>query len=436
VVKKRRSPNKHSQISKVEKQYLDRFGCVLRERTGVIYIDWPGIGGNQVTNAEIFARLVYLKSDRGPIVFLAYEISPIRPLPRYCYFPFDLRKEVHRDYLSRFAETGEIRFRFLADKNTFDLTYQLTPYLRRSTSELFAEILQDWGAYERDKYDFEAALQLLERYVRMPILLDRVLLEDNLSEIALKAREAIKMVPNENRELAKRIVREAAEAFVPYYQNHGKTLFEKFFSISLGLACISDLRRMFADNPAGLTEFLSNGLAATFSQKELEGLSDLVILVLSILKLPFKEEVKEQFLLPTETSSMMPELPTGLASLVQSMVFSGIPKDATSRVFELLGLEVGGKPGRPVKDYSREYELKASGDSWTDVARHALQKNDDLRAEFGGRDFDSLDRIQQEALRNRIREGVRSYAEREGKPFPLKPGDSSLVPAKGEQEKP
>ena len=57
--------------------------------------------------------------------------------------------------------------------------------------------------------------------------------------------------------------------------------------------------------------------------------------------------------------------------------------------------------------------------SWTEVATKRLQENADVRAEFGGRDFSSLTLEEKEILRNRVREGVRSYAERTGKLFPL-----------------
>jgi len=77
------------------------------------------------------------------------------------------------------------------------------------------------------------------------------------------------------------------------------------------------------------------------------------------------------------------------------------------------------QPGRPTKDYSREYELKESGLSWTQVTRQSLLENADIREEFGGRTFDSLSLAHQQTLSNRIREGVRSYAERTGKPFPI-----------------
>ncbi len=76
-------------------------------------------------------------------------------------------------------------------------------------------------------------------------------------------------------------------------------------------------------------------------------------------------------------------------------------------------------PGRPTKDYSREFDWKVSGSSWTNVARKSLSEGLELQQEFGGRDFDSLTFEQQELLRNRIRVGVTSYAEGIGKPFPI-----------------
>lgn len=75
--------------------------------------------------------------------------------------------------------------------------------------------------------------------------------------------------------------------------------------------------------------------------------------------------------------------------------------------------------GRPAKDYSREYELKQSGLSWSQVTRQSLRDNDDIRAEFGGRTYDSFSFEQREALIKRIQQGVKSYAERKDKTYPI-----------------
>jgi hypothetical protein len=169
-------------------------------------------------SANIFACLVHVRTKPGPLVLLAFEISPIRPLPSCCYFPFDLKRKGHRDYLSRLTKTGEIRLSLFTDKGTRKRTHRLTPYLRLRTSEIYAGALQEYETIEGEKYDFDSALQLMERHVRIPEQLNRVLLEDTLRELSERIDEAIQTVPNENRELARDSVRVAAEAFLPYYR--------------------------------------------------------------------------------------------------------------------------------------------------------------------------------------------------------------------------
>ena len=56
--------------------------------------------------------------------------------------------------------------------------------------------------------------------------------------------------------------------------------------------------------------------------------------------------------------------------------------------------------------------------SWTEVARKNLKENPEIREEFGGREFDSLDFTQKESLKGRIREGVKNWASRNGRPMP------------------
>jgi hypothetical protein len=411
---RRRTFERQPPISKAEDQNLDRFGCTFRERSGVFYIDWRGKDVARAANAGIFASLVYVKTKVGPIILLACEISPVRPLPRYCYFPFDLRKQIHREYLSRFAETGEIRLRFLAKNETFDRTHRLTPYLRVRSSEMYTDALREWGTYQiGDEYDFDGALQLLEKHLRIPLFLERVLLEDTLSEMILKIKEAVQTVPNEKKEFATRVVHEAAEAFGQFYQANGEAFFKKLAGYRTGLACMIDLRRMFADNPAALIDFFTDGLAAIPSPTELERLSELVKVVASIPKLPFSK-------VPSSDTEVLtvPEIPAGLGALFQSMAASGITMDSLRKLGELVGLEIGGRSGRPVKDYSREYELKMAGSSWTEIARQALAEKPELQAEFGGRDYNTLDYADQQRLWNRIRQGVIGYAKRTGKPLP------------------
>lgn len=407
-------------ITNREKLNLERFGCTLRESTGVFLVDWRGKCAAHALSANIFARLACFRTRTAPVVLLAIEISSVRPLPLYFYFPFDLKSKVHRKCLSRLTSTGEIRLHLLNGKRSCKRTYQLTPYLRLRASEIYAEALQVYESIEHNKYDFVSGLRTVEHHVRIPQLLNRVLLEDTVREISDGIKEAIQAVPNETKELARKSIRAAEEAFSPYYRNNRKAFLETLYAAQLGATCVIDVHSLFVDNSEGLAKFLTDVLAATLSRQQLGALAELVALVVASSKLPFKEptEHKEQ---PstTELTPTIPEPPPGLATLVQSMAASGISKDTASKFFQLIGLEVGGKPGRRTKDYSREYELKASGLSWTKVARRALEDNPEIREEFGGRIFQSLSFQERTNLTNRIREGVRSYAERAGRPFPI-----------------
>jgi hypothetical protein len=410
-------------ITSREKLNLKRFGCSLRERTGVFLIDWNGKRAAAALSADIFARLACVGTATGPIVLLALEISVVRPLPRYCYFPFDLNNKNHRESLLRLTSTGEVRLSLLNGKQLYKRTHQLGPYLQTRASEIYAESLQAFESFDPTVYDFNRGLQLLERYYRVPELLNRVLLSDTLRDISERIQAAIKDVPNENRELAKDIVRAATEAFSPYYQSHGKAFLDTLRALHFGATCTIDIHREFTGDSDGLTKFLS-GLLATLSAQELNSLAELLGVVVASTKLPFKELAQPKSQPTAELTHAIPELPVGLKSLVERMGASGISKETPGKFFRLIGLEVGGKPGRPTKDYSQEYELKKKL-SWTKVARQSLRENADIREEFGGRTFDSLGFEEQENLKNRIREGVRSYAERTGKSFPIEAADSA-----------
>jgi hypothetical protein len=271
-------------ISKRDKLNLERFGCAFRETTGVFLIDWKGMRAAQALSADIFAFLTLFRTNSGPIVLLALEISPVRPRPHYFYFPFDLKSEVHKKYLYRLTSTGEIRLSLLDGKRFCKRTHQLTPYLRFRASEIYAEALHAYESVERDKYDFNSGLQIVERFVRIPQLMNRLILEDTLREVSNKIEEEIKSVPNENKELARKIVQMAAQAFGPYYQNNRKEFLETLSAASLGVTCVIDFHRMFADNPEGLTKFLIDAFAV-MSHQELNALGQLAAFVAGILGL-------------------------------------------------------------------------------------------------------------------------------------------------------
>lgn len=433
--KRKSNAGKHPQFTKTEARNLERFGCTFREKSGVVYVDWQGNDLARAENAEIFLRLVFLRNDSGPMVFLAGEISPIRPLPRYFYFPFDLDKQEHRKYLNQFAKTGKLTLRFFSGTKTLDRLHRLTDYLRDRTAETYAQALTGWDSWD-GKCDLEAVLQRFERHARVPLFLERVIFDESIGEVRVNAKRVATDVPNENRALATSIVRDAAIVFGPFYERNGETLFNTITVTRVGLSSVVDLRRMFANDPEGLTEFITDLLAASFPLSELEKIGRLLASVLALFGLPFRQNVEDQSTPGAGVSFAIPDVPQPLLSMIQSMGSQGVSKNSLGTLAGLLGLEVGGQPGRRSKGYFREYELKLSGLSWTEVARSALVERPDLQKEFGKTGYDSLDRDAKERLRHRIRQGVMLYAKRSGKPAPSEVDIAEQTPPEREQEIP
>jgi hypothetical protein len=421
-------------LTKLEKQNFERFGCTFRARPGIFCIDWRGNNLDQASRSKIFATLGTVKTEAAPLVILAFEISPVQPLPHYCYFPFDLTNQVHMKYLSRVTHTGEIKICFVANKRIVERTHQLTPYLRSRVAELYAEALQDLEKSGAEPYDFEGAVPMLERSVRIPELLTRVISEDDFPEILKRIKHEVQLAPPEKREFASRIVQEALEAFKPWYGDNNQAVLNNLQFTRRALVSIADLHRLLADNSArDVTEFLSDGIAASFSQADLENLNEWLKVIISV----FNIYVRVEPTLEPQDSTMVPQLPRGLGDAFQLIATGrGISLGSLRKFGELLGLEIGGKPGRPTKDYALEYSLKASGLSWSKVTRQTLRENSELCEEFGGREFDSLTFEEREGLMNRIRQGVNSYAERVGKPLPPRLVAVQPAFAEGEQKTP
>jgi hypothetical protein len=423
--------NKSVHLTAREQQDLDRFGCTLEGRAGTFCIDWRGKNTKRLSEAKIFARLAGIKTKDGPVVLLPFNISLVRPLPQYHYFPFDLKNRVHLKFLTRFIQTGEIKFGFVSGKRVIVRTHQLTPALRSRSAEIYTEILHELEAYGSDKYVFERALANLESSVRIPELLEYRLDDDDFRHLSGRISQAVQVISNENRDFAKRIVGEAANAFGPILEGTSKTSFETTELIKTGFTYINDLRRVFADDIPAMTEFLGDAIAASLPRTELEALDEWCKLGLMILHSVSGSATESK---PTN-STIVPTPPIGLSGVIQGLAPNRrISQNSLKTLATLLGFEVRGMPGRPTEDYSREFDLKMTGLSWSDLARQMIAENSDLRAEFGGVDYDSLDRARQETVTNRIRQGVIGFAKRTGRRLQARTEPGQPNPSSGEQK--
>jgi len=404
------------QIGKAEKQKLNRFGCAFDSRKGVFLIEWPSKWLRQAETSTIVVRLFTQILKAGPVFCVAFEISRVRALPEYRYSLLDLTKHENKKYLSALAQTGQMRTYLLAGTSRIERPIRLLPYQCLRIAELITEACDQLRRFEPSRYDFEGAVRDFEQSIRIPDVFERVISEVELPKFLKAVRESAANATIDNRALAKRIVAEFVEVLSAHSSNIRTVLHEWFPVIRKALQLSNDMFRLYATDSDGFVEILGDAIASQISTEDLNKLSSWPKNAAPV----FNWLAQLGSLRPPERAFVLPQMPRELAEALQRLASGqGVSLNAVKNLLPLFGIPVGGQPGRQPKDYSREYNLKARL-SWSQVARISLQENAELREEFGDRDFDSLDLRQQEALQNRIRAGVKSYAEREGKPFPIK----------------
>jgi hypothetical protein len=101
---------------------------------------------------------------------------------------------------------------------------------------------------------------------------------------------------------------------------------------------------------------------------------------------------------------------------LNSVASQGLSFEKLKSIVSILGFQ-GGRPGRPLEDYSTEYELWVAGKKWREVAEQRLQNDPKTREEFGGHTFSELSILDQSALMHRVRIGVGAFAKRTGRPM-------------------
>ena len=398
---------------------LRRFGCALDLGKNILYVRWTDLTEEQAHAATILVRTVYAKCQAGPLLCLALEISPTFALPQYFYFLLNPQNRQHGSYLSSVAESGLLHVVFLAGRKTISRKYQLSPSQRGRMKELFANACEALKTFT--SYKFSDAVTDFENTVRIPQYFERAFSEEELAEALQSIKAIAENIPTEKRALARRLVHEMGTAVKDRFGDFIREKLGDPQNLRKGLLFLFDLKREFGTDYEGFMDLIADGVATSFDDDLLRQSKEWPAQLKTFIGLfddtsPESDQKKLQFGLLAAFGNVLNEIGSG----------RGISFSKLRTLLVPLQPYLSGQPGRRPKDYSREYAWKASGLSWSEVARRHLQENSETSSEFGGREFASLTFEEKENLKGRVREGVRSYAERTGKIFPLPEPPTSL----------
>jgi hypothetical protein len=401
-------------LTEESRHNLQRFGCALQTSEKLILVNWTDLTREQALAASVLVRTSHQPCKSGPALCLALEISPTRILPRYSFLSFDLPNQSQMDFLSSISATNRLSINFLGSDFELLRNHELT------TAEA-AELTKSWTKAKDAlvasavPYDVVKITGELEANLRIPQLFERAVSETEFANVLPKFAKDVEKISPSKRALAHELIHTLADTLRTHWDEQLKKWIEEIPKTRSGLALLSDLKRIFGDDYEGFLAFFADAVAHQTDEEVLIKLKKWLPSLVPIVKL-----IKQTTSVPqAEQSRAFSNLGQAIFSVL-NLVRKGRDLSLTMLQTLLLPLKpfLTGQPGRPPKDYSREYEWKKSM-SWTQVTRRSLLENEDLREEFQGRTYDELTLAQQLSLMSRIREGVRSYAERTGKPFPI-----------------
>lgn len=206
---------------------------------------------------------------------------------------------------------------------------------------------------------------------------------------------------------------------------------EQILGYSRAFFVFADIYREFEGNSKGFAQLLTNILATHPREEDIQSLKTLMLVAKSCFTLV--DHMTDTQIHNAE--EFQRQLQSDLADIVGRLAGGkGLSMSALGNILSSFGLPLGGQPGRTPKDYSNEYALKAKGRSWRDVAEYTVENDPETRSEFSNRKFNELSFQEQFNLKNRVRQGVRSYADRTHKPFPPQ-AESEGSPLDAEESK-
>ncbi len=400
-----------------DRSNLARFGCALLAKQNRICVRWAKDRLNQAVSANIAARLVHIQCTSGPLLFLAFEIFPTKILPHYCFLPFDLASNTHRNYLCHVFEKGQIDLYFIMadDSRPITRTYNLQPNQCARFADLYASAVADLENFPTGQYDFDHAVNELEQRVRIVDCFEYVLSDTELQRVVAWSKAQAAKMSSEDKAQAAKIADDLLGIFRSRPNGFVRKQLTQLLSIGRAFRFMADLHMHFEGRYNEFAQFVADAIAAHTPKEDNRQLEVFIPLLRSVFALI--DQMSETSVEADEASRAQFE--AAVRDIVNRVAGGkGVSIGALKNLLSGFGFPLGGLPGRTTEDYSREYALRAEGQKWRRVVEHRLQNDPKTRQEFGGRTFHELTRLERLSLMHRVREGVRSYAKRTGKPFP------------------
>ncbi len=387
-----------------------RFGCAFLPKENLICVPWQQ-DAQSARSAEVQLQILFNQYPNAPLLSLAFQISRSKVLPYYCYVPFNIRNEAHAKYLSEILKIGKIEISLLTKPRPVLRTHDIPASGLALMANLLETAVNHSNSTPEGLYDFERAVAEFEQKVHLPDFFQCVVTGSELRQmIDFFKRDAEKATPVQ-KEQAANIARQVLAVFSPNHEGLVRDFTKQIPSIRRSLLFISDLHEYFRNNFEGFSQFVIDAIASHAPQEEnlhLEAQLPILELLLNLLEHLRKSDASDQQAAARDVE---------LRDLASRITNEGLSLEKMKILASLFGFQ-GGLPGRPHKDYSAEYDLRLQGRKWREVAEHAYINDADLRQEFGVTEYRQLTKHQKTVLIHRVREGIRAFAKREGKPFP------------------
>src|SRR5215469_2843010 len=155
----------NSRLTKNDELNCSRFGCTVRPKANLICIPWQH-GSASARSSEMQVQILLNEYPSAPVLSLAFQISRTKVLPYYCYFPFNIRDEVHAKYLAEILKAGKIDVSLLTTHRPILRTHEISANGRAAMENLLEKSLAHSNSISEGAYDFGPAVAEFERKVR------------------------------------------------------------------------------------------------------------------------------------------------------------------------------------------------------------------------------------------------------------------------------